>query len=249
MAASTGYYLYGFTDCGKFLDNNRSGIAGGGPVHNIPVQGIGILCSPINGKKLKPNRDNLLSHQKIIEEWMKEYTILPVRFGVIAQSKGALRNGIRSTLPLIRSKLQGFKGKYELNLKAFWGKEFIYRHILDQYPEIKRFRDRIARIKGPQVHHKSIELGQWVERAIVAENEKEANGIINEITPATLKYKKNKLFGELMFLNLAILSNCESEQTLDQLVNKAAEKREGKVKFKYIGPTAPASFVDIHLKF
>ncbi|MFH2026801.1 MAG: GvpL/GvpF family gas vesicle protein, partial [bacterium] len=105
------------------------------------------------------------------------------------------------------------------------------------------------KLKGQSGHYKSIELGQMVERALIAESEKEAEAITTEISSVALQQTKGKIFGELMFLNLAVLVNDQRESQLDQLVNEAAEKRKGKVQFKYIGPAPPASFVDIHLKF
>lgn len=180
---------------------------------------------------------------------MKEYTVLPVRFGIVAQSRGALNNGIKLNLPIIRANLQKVNRKRELNLKSFWENSFIYEHILEKYTEIRKFRDRIKNLRGTQGHYKRIELGQMVERALIIENENEAESIIEEISPAFLQYKKSKIFGELMFLNLSVLVNDKTEPHLDQLVNKAAEKRKGKVQFKYTGPSPPASFVNIHLKF
>jgi len=249
MATSTGYYLYGFTDCGELCKTPVQTIGEGVTVQNIPYQGVGILCSPVNGKKLQPTRKNLMAHQKVLETWIEKHTILPVRFGVVAQSKGALHHGIRSTLPILRAKLRQFTGKHELNLKALWEKNYIYDHILEKYPEIKSFRERIKKTRGPQFHYKSIELGQLVERALLAQGEKEAQVIFDEISPTALMLKKNKIFGKSMFLNLAVLVDDQAEPELDRVVNRIAEKRKGKVKFKYIGPSAPASFIDIHLKF
>jgi len=180
---------------------------------------------------------------------MEQYTVLPMRFGIVAQSKGVLYDGLNTSSSIIRSKLQYFQGKRELNLKAFWVKEYIYKYIIDNYPKIRSFRDSIQKLKGQTGHYKSIELGQMVERALIAESEKEAEAITTEISSVTLQQRKGRIFGELMFLNLAVLVNGQLESQLDRLVNEAAEKRAGKVQFKYIGPTPPASFVDIHLKF
>jgi len=249
LATSTGYYLYGFTDCKQLMDLPGKSVAGGSSAQNIPFHGIGVLSNPVNGKAVKPTRENLMSHQKILEFMMKEYTVLPVRFGIVAQSRGALNNGIKLNLPIIRANLQKVTRKRELNVKSFWENSFIYEHILEKYTEIRKFRDRIKNLRGTQGHYKRIELGQMVERALIIENENEAESIIKEISPAALQYKKSKIFGELMFLNLSVLVNDDTEPHLDQLVNKAAENRKGKVQFKYTGPSPPASFVNIHLKF
>ncbi len=249
MATSTGYYLYGFTDCSQKRNLESKAVAGNGHVQNIPYQGIGVLCSPVNGKQLRPNRDNLLTHQKVLEMWMNEFTILPVRFGVVAQSKGHLNNGIRSSMPLIRSKLNSLRGKRELTIKVFWEKEYLYNYITSTNDAIVSFKNSIEKMKGSNRHYKSIELGQMVERAVIKEGENEAEKIIAELMPGTLNTKKSKVVGDLMFLNLAALVDDQTEKKLDNLVNKAAEKRVGKVQFKYIGPSPPASFTNLHIKF
>ena len=248
MATSTGYYLYGFTDCGSLRDLKSDAVDGNGHVQNIPFQGIGILCSPVNGKQLRPNRSNLLAHQKVLETWMGEFTILPVRFGVVAQSKGHLNSGVRASIPFIRSKLNILRGKKELVIKAFWEKDYLYDHITSTKKEIIVFKKNIEKMKGSNYHYKLIELGQLVERAVIKEGEKEAEKIIEELTPGTLNTKKCKVAGDLMFLNLSALVDDKMEPKLDVLVNKAAEKRMGKVQFKYVGPSPPASFTDLHIK-
>ncbi len=249
MATSTGYYLYGFTDYRHLENISVDAVAGNGHIQNIPFQGIGILCSPVNGKKLKPTRENLMNHQKVLETWMEKHTILPVRFGVVAQTKGALQKGINSSLPIIRSHLQKFQNKIELNLKAFWEKDYIYDYLQEKYPEIKRFRNAVKKMRGTTAHHRSIELGQMVERGLIAEGEREADEIIRELESASLLTKKTKIFGELMYLNLAILVSKDGESKLDKTINSIATDRQGKSTFKYVGPSAPASFVNLHLKF
>lgn len=249
MATSTGYYLYGFTDCRQKRNLESKAVAGNGHVQNIPFRGVGVLCSPVFGKKLKPSRDNLLTHQKVLEMWMNEFTILPVRFGVVAQSKGHLNNGIMNSIPLIRNKLNFLKGKRELAIKVFWEKDFLYDYIMSTNSDIVSYKKSVEKMKGPNRHYKSIELGQMVERAVISEGEKEAEKITNELLPATLSSKKSKVVGDLMFLNLSVLVDDKTEHQLDKLVNKAAEKRQGKALFKYIGPSPPASFTDLHIKF
>ncbi|MCF7740931.1 MAG: GvpL/GvpF family gas vesicle protein [Candidatus Marinimicrobia bacterium] len=249
MATSKGYYLYGFTNCKKYKDIQKDSVAGGSSVQNIPFRGIGLLYNTVNGKEVKPSRNNLMAHQKILESMMKEYCVLPVKFGTVAQSKGALYNGIKNNISTIRGNLKVLKGKKELNIKASWEKSFIYDYILKNYSDIKKFKNRVEKLKGTQKHHNKIELGKMIERALLKENEKEAEKIIKELSPSFIKYKKSKVFGELMFLNLSVLVKDKAESLLDELVNEAAENREDKVKFKYTGPSPPASFVNIHLKF
>lgn len=249
MATSTGYYIYGFTNCSQKRNLESKAVAGNGHVQNLPFQGIGILCSPVFGKKLRPNRDNLLTHQKVLEMWQDEFTILPVRFGVVAKSKGQLNNGIRSSIPLIRNKLHYLKGKHELVVKAFWNKEYLYDYIIKNYADISKFKNRVEKMKGSDRYFKSIDLGQMVERAVLKEGESEAAKINEELMPGTLNTKKNKVIGDQMFLNLAVLVDDTTESMLDTLVNKAAEKRKGQVTFKYIGPSPPSSFINLHIKF
>jgi len=249
MATSTGYYLYGFTDCPRLEDIHTDAVAGNGHIQNIPFKGIGVLCSPVNGKKLTPSRKNLMNHQLVLETMLKKQTVLPIRFGVVAQSKRALYNGIESNLPIIRANLHKFSNKIELNIKAFWDKDFIYDHIKIKYPEVKRYRNVVRKMKSTTAHFRSIDLGKMVERYLIAEGEREAAEIIQKVEHCTLQIKKNKIIGEFMFLNLAALVNIEYETDLDEAVNKIASDLVGKVRIKYVGPSAPSSFANIYLKF
>lgn len=248
MATSTGYYIYGFTNCNEYYEKKINAVGGQQFVQNIPYRDIGILYTPVNGKAIQPTRDNLVAHQQILESTIKKDTIIPMRFGVVAQSKGSLFSGLNSFLPIIRSKLSYFNGKLEFTLKAFWIKEFIYDRIVNSYPSVKNLKDSANKLSKQAAYYKSIDLGQMVERALLSESEKESEKICNETKNICIQQIKNKKMINLQFLNLSMLINNNLESKLDELVTKINEERKNKVLFKYIGPSPPSSFIDLHLK-
>lgn len=250
MATSTGYFIYGITDCVTPVKSERDGVAGAQQVTNIPFKQVGILVSTVNGKKVQPTRHNLIAHQQVLEEWMREYAVLPMQFGTVAETKVALQQGIRINLTLIRKHLQYFRGKRELTLKAWWVDSYIYEDILTSYPRLRQQRNRIKQMQGRSVSRdQCIEIGEKVEQALVARGQQEAQVILEEITPAVFDYEKGKIYEDLMFLNVALLVDDTTEPHLDQMVNTIAEKWEGQVRFKYVGPSPPASFVNLRLQF
>src|SRR3989339_1129833 len=53
----------------------------------IHHNGLAAVVSSSPLKKFKVSRDNLLAHEKVIEAVMRAHTVLPVRFGTVADSE------------------------------------------------------------------------------------------------------------------------------------------------------------------
>jgi len=71
--------------------------------------------------KFVVNRENMLAHEKVIEEVMKEFDgVLPVRFGTIASSADEIRNLLDRRYREFKTLLRDMDHKVELGVKGIW---------------------------------------------------------------------------------------------------------------------------------
>ena len=198
--------------------------------------------SPI--KKYPVSRENLIPHERAIEEVMKVYTVLPVRFATIAGDEKKVKTILEKDYDKILDLLEKMKGKIELGLKAIF-KEDIYNYILEKYEDIRRLKEAISCEPSAKTYYQRMEIGRMVEIAL--ENEKAAlkEDILNNLSPLALEAKANNTYGERMIINSAFLVENNKEGEFDQKIQELSAKYGDKVKFKYVGTLPPFNFVNL----
>jgi len=202
-----------------------------------------ISNSPI--KKYSVSRDQMVAHEKAVEEVMKEYTVLPVRFATVAEDEKKVKKILEKEHDRFKDLLNEMKGKKELGLKAMFKEDVIYKDILEKYEDIKRLKEVIASKPPEQSYYQHIEIGKMIEEALEKEKETHSEEILSILKPIAEDIKINNTYGERMIINAAFLVDKDREAEFDQRINELADKYGDIVKFKYVGTLPPFNFVNL----
>ena len=200
--------------------------------------------SPIK-KTLKASREDMIIHARVLEEIMKKHTLLPVRFGVIAENaegvKCVLRQGYSDFVELIDK----VEGKKELSVSVSFNKEDIYKDLLEKYENIRILKEKIAKLPREKVHNQHIAIGKMIAACLDKEKESHKKVFLDALTPLAVDVKNNGSYDDLMILNSAFFIAKEMEDEFNQKVEELDKIYGGKLRFKLI--TAPP-FNFAHLK-
>ncbi len=191
------------------------------------------------------SRDNMLAHERAIEEVMKEYTVLPVRFATITEDEEKVRKILEIEHDRFVDLLKNMEGKKELGLKAIFKEEIIYKEILEKYEDIRRLKEAISSEPPAKTYYQRMEIGRKVEAALQKEKDIYKEGILNTLSPLAQDTKVNTPYGELMIISAAFLVEKCREAEFDQNVQALADKSGNKIKFKYTGTLPPFNFVNL----
>jgi hypothetical protein len=191
------------------------------------------------------SRDNMLAHERAIEEVMKEYTVLPVRFATIAKEEEKVKKILEIEHDRFIDLLKNIEGKKELGLKAIFKEEIIYREILEKYEDIRRLKEAISSEPPAKTYYQRMEIGRKVEAALQKEKDIYKEEILNTLSPLSQDTKVNTPYGELMIISAAFLVEKCREAEFDQNVQGLADKSGDKIKFKYVGTLPPFNFVNL----
>ena len=210
-----------------------------------------ISNSPMTRYVVSP--ENLLAHERVLEEVMKEFTVLPVRFCTIASGPDEIRNLLDRRYREFKNLLKNMDHKVELGVKGLWkNMTLIYREITRENPDIKRWKRKVASgasTKKSSSHgtplETKVELGRLVEEALRRKKEEEAQQITETLRKASLDYKFNKTIGDGMFLNGAFLVSQGREKEFDNIMDDLTDKCEERVKFMYSGPLPLYNFINV----
>jgi hypothetical protein len=240
-----GKYIYCIIETkGKEERFGPLGIGGrGDELYAICFDDIAAVVSDAPIKKYSVARENLIPHECAIEEVMKSYTVLPVRFATIAENEDKVRKILEKEHKRFTDLLKNMEDKKEIGLKAVFKEDIIYKDILANYDEIRIQKEKIS--KKPVREFVLMEIGRQVEAALEEEKRKCREDILNSFANLVLEVKINNTYGERMILNAAFLVEKTKEAAFDLKVNELAEKYGDRIKFKYVGTVPPFNFVNL----
>lgn len=246
MQSYSGRYIYAIVENWKSDARPKSlgntGIGGrGDEVYLIEYKDIGAFVSASPVVPYQISRENAMTHERTIEGVMKDYTILPMQFSMIAESESSVIALLENSYHLFKAQLQRLEGKKELGLKGMFP-ETIFQELLAKNEAIQKRKEELAR-RGNPSQAELIEIGKMVEAALNAEKERYREEILAELRPIVTETKVNPTTTDRMFLNAAFLVTEEQEAEMDKKVSEIAEKNEGKFKLKYIGNLPPYNFL------
>ena len=243
-----GKYIYCIVETKQERNFGPIGIGGrGDEVLTVGYNDLSMVVSNHPMTKFVVDRENLLVHEKVIEEVMKEFdSVLPVRFGTIAASADEIRNLLDRRYREFNNALRDMDHKVELGVKGIWkDMDIIFKEIVDQEKGIKMAKEGIQNDRGKKNTSARIEVGSMVERALVKKKDKEAERIIDVLRSTAFDYKLNKTVGEKMFINAAFLVDKGREKEFDNIIDDLNDEYKERIKFLYAGPLPLFNFVNI----
>jgi len=246
-----GKYVYSIIEGNEGRNFGQIGIGGRGDiVSTIGYNDISAVISSSPMTKYVINRENMTTHERVIEEIMKDYTVLPVRFCTIATSAEEIRSLLRKRYSEFKGLLRDMDNKVETGLKVLWkDMDRIFKKIVEDNKEIKKLKNKSEGKSAKIDNTAKIVLGKAVKEALDKKKADEAWGILNNFKRTHVDVKENNLFGDSMFLNAAFLIDRSREKEFDFLVEDLVKKHDDRMAFKYIGPAPPFNFVNIVVKW
>ncbi|MDP2339289.1 MAG: GvpL/GvpF family gas vesicle protein [Bacteroidota bacterium] len=216
-------------------------------VYGINYDGITAIVSDSPIIIYEARRVNMITHEKVLEEVMKQFTVLPVRFSTISE-----HNDDTGILRIIEKDYQKFdemltrmEGKKELGLKVIAQEAAIYESIIEKYDEIRTLRDKLMNLPADKTHYQRVKIGEMVAEALKKETENYKNTILDALSPLAEDVKVNDNYGEMMILNAAFLIKNTTEPAFDKVVNDLSEQYNRFMTFKYVGTLPPYNFVNL----
>ncbi len=246
--ATEGIYLYAIIRNTGPLDYGTMGIGDRfDSVYAINYKDISAIVSNSAVMRYEARRVNITAHELVLEEVMKEFCVLPIRFSTISDSydQSKVIRILEKDYNKFSELLDKMEGKKELGLKVLALEEPIYKHILEKYSDIRILKGKLAKLDPDKAHYQLMKIGEMVEKALVKETTDFNNLIVNALTPLAEDVKINNKYGERMILNAAFLIRNEKEAEFDTAINAIDAQYSNLLSFKYVGTLPPYNFVNL----
>lgn len=242
-------YVYGVAPAAPFRDGHPplrvSGIGGGSSVRTIVLGDLAAVVSDVPGVDIGLRRENLLDHQRVLEEVLRRSDVLPFSFGTVAGSDEEVRDVLlRDGYDALLEQLDYVRGCVELEVKIFWEQQRLFLEIAQENDEVRALRDAIAEMPDATSAEK-LTLGQLTEAEIEIKSAWEADGVLDILEQHAVDLLVSPNMNDTMLLNAAFLVEREREEEFDGAVFGLAEAQAGRLIFNYVGPLPPYSFINL----
>ena len=245
--ARRGRYLYAVQAGVDELNYGALGI-NGGKVYTISNGQVSAVVSNIPNKKIRPERRNLQAHQEVLKRLMEENTVLPISFGIIADSSRAIQKILNQNREALLDQLNRVSGKVEMGLRVKWDVPNIFEYFVNTHQELRRARDRL--LGGPRepAPENKIELGRMFDRILNEDRDVYTEKVEEVLSKYCFEIKRKKCRNEKEVMNLACLVAREALKEFETGIFEAAKLFDNSFAFDYNGPWAPHNFAEINLK-
>ena len=244
-----GKYIYAIIETDKPQEFSAPGVGDrGDKVHTVHQNGLAAVVSSSPVVKYPVRRDNMMAHQKVLEEVMEKFTLLPVRYCTIAEDEEKIKEKLlKARSQEFKDLLEKMKGKVELGVRAFWTNlEGIFAGIVSENEEIAQLKKRIEEEKSEQkVYAGKIKIGEIVKRVLGEKKKKEAQTLLDSLRGLAEDLRENHILGDRNILNASFLVRKEKEEKFDQKINQIQQEFGERTKLDYFGPIPPCNFVEV----
>jgi hypothetical protein len=242
-----GKYIYCIIETKQERNFGPIGIGGrGGEVLTIGYDDLSMVVSNHPLTNITASKENMLTHQKVIEQVMKEFdSVLPVRFGTIASSADEVRNLLDRRYREFKSALMDMEHKIELGVKGIWkDMDTIFSEIVKENEAIKNLKEALTERNSNDLQAK-MGLGRMVKKALDEKKEKQAGEITGKLRRTSYEHRLNGTIGDEMFMNAAFLVDKGREKEFDNIMDDLSDEYKNRIKFMYAGPLPVFNFVNI----
>jgi hypothetical protein len=246
-------YVYGVAPAASFGAGHPSmrvsGIGGvGAPVRTVAYEDLVAVVSDVPGAHFDLTRENILEHQRVLDEVLRRADVLPFSFGTVADSDDEVRELLlRHGYEALHEQLECVRGCVELELKTFWHQERLFAEIAEENEDVRTLRDTVAVLGGGDASAAKITLGQLTEAEVELKSSWEAERLLDILEPIAVEVLVNPNATEMMLLNASVLVERTREKEFDDAVYALGDAHAGRLIFNYVGPLPPYSFINLTL--
>ncbi|MEO1678556.1 MAG: GvpL/GvpF family gas vesicle protein [Pseudomonadota bacterium] len=248
-----GLYLYGlFRGSGPDLERalfEVKGATNGAPeLRDLGIAAI--IAGGHDGSEILQTRRRMLAHTRVLETAMAYGTVLPMRFGLVAEDMATLSAMLASHAEAIAARFDHLAGQVELGLRVSVPRAAALDAVLAAEPALAAARDRLMG-RGAEGHFDRIELGRAVAEALERRRTRAQSALIRELAGAVTDHVLRAPEDDCELLRAECLVPAGAADDLAATVERAAAALDfapgAEPAIRLVGPVPAFHFVDLAL--
>jgi hypothetical protein len=226
-------YVYGITaGSHTALPDGMGGV--GDPPRPVRILKEGDLAAIVSDapEGLRPKRKDLLAHQNVLSEAGGGGSVLPMRFGSVAQDDTAVTAVLAERAEHYRERLGALDGKVEYNVKASHDEQGVLHRVMSENAELRALAETNRKADGG-TYEDRLRLGEMVAAAVQLQRALEAAATAVSVGPESTGW----------LANVSYLVDRRSAEVFLAAVEQF-RKSHPHIELRVNGPLPPYSFVE-----
>jgi len=241
-------YIYGIIEEPQTKEFEFVGVDNA-KVYTINHQRLAAIVSDMAFPEIDPSRKNVLAHTVVQDELLKNYTLLPMGFGMVADGKKVVQKLLEKNYDRLLLELKRLAGKIEVELKVFWDEKAMIKQLQNENWELAQIKMQLEKTSSPiEARVLMTQAGRLVEKVVMDWQAKYVQQALDHLRRIAADAYLNKPIGIKNILNASFLVDKDMEKEFREELHRLDSGYEGKVNFKYVAPLPPYNFVKIKLE-
>lgn len=250
MSRSAKKYLYAITPADAF-DADTQSLSGidKEPLYAVPHNDLAVVVSNLDRKKLRPRRRHLKAHHQAVNALVRsDIDILPMSFGVLAESTDELRSFLSRHQSTLHSQMEALRNCVEVGFRVSWKVDNLFQYFVDHHDGLREARDRYFQGGDREpTREEKVEIGEYFREVLDAQRADYEALVCDHLQPPAKQIHAEECREDTDVMRLACLVERSRVDAFDEAVHAAAQEFDDHFLFKYTDPTAPYTFVDVTL--
>jgi len=210
----------------------------------------GVIASASSLDKIPRRRRTMLAHTRVLEAAMGHATVLPMRFGVLAESTPALALALEGRAAELDGLFARMAGACEFGLRISWPREHALAALVAESPDIRSRRDRLAQL-GAAGHYERIAFGQHVAEQLDRRRKRAQDQTLALLREQARDHVLLAPEEDVETLRAAFLIDAEGEAAFLDAATAAARAFDfapgAEPQIRFIGPAPIYNFVSLSI--
>lgn len=247
--ADNGYYLYGVIK-NVSIGENIPGVDQRGKVFIAPFDGIAGVISSVGMDEfsevsLKKNlesldwvRERVFSHERVVEEIMKQTAVIPMKFCTIFTGIERVFELLKNRYEFFLDLLEAYSGKCEWGIKVYRNNQNVGTRPSSSGMEyLKNKKAEYDRLEADEKR-----INAFLENILKRIKAAAQDTRINRLTPEELLNYEGKPTKEQV-LNISILIEKDETEKLKKVIDEIADEYRETLMLEAAGPLPVYSFI------
>ncbi|GLV59281.1 hypothetical protein KDH_61080 [Dictyobacter sp. S3.2.2.5] len=248
-----GIYIYGIINSGdpqSFSITNNPAVPQVFTISSQDVAAVASINPFTHYESLEQEQavKDLAIHNFVVEKAMERFTILPVKFGTMLETRDEVIALLDKGQTLFREMLGRMEGNIELDVVARWEMPEVLASIARENAQVRDRQQAITQ-KGEQVSiEDKIILGQYIGQAVQEKKASYQQTMLQALQSEAEDVCQHDLVSDEMIFNAAFLLSRQRQDAFYHAVDVLDQQLESRVLFRIVGPLPPYSFATIEVK-
>jgi hypothetical protein len=246
-------YIYAIIPTGKRMLFDVAGMDDDhDEVYSIPYHDLAavVSASPLadyRGLKRDEAVRYLVVHQQVVEAVLRDFPVLPVRFGTVLPDETWVHHLLKQGESLFRTTLERFDGQVQMEAVVLWNLAEVFQEI-GREDDIAQLTARMANLSPEKTVTERVAIGQMVKASLERRRAELVDCLLPPLQEVALDQAINPAMDDSMVANVALLVDEAGRGQLDQRLEMLDKRFEGRLHFRCVGPLPPYSFASVEVQ-